>query len=99
MFATHRNSAAEVEALGLLNWLVPKEKFETSLSEIIKEINRRSPLALAALKEVIARAVELSFEEAMRFDHSRRRPLEATKDYQEGITAHFEKRHPVFTGD
>ena len=99
MFATHRNSAAEVEALGLLNWLVPKEKFETSLSEIIKEINRRSPLALAALKEVIARAVELPFEEAMRFDHSRRRPLEATKDYQEGITAHFEKRQPVFTGD
>lgn len=99
LFATHRNGAAEVEAMGLLNWCVPKESFESKLSEVVEEIMRRSPLALAALKEVLPRSLELPFEEAAKFDMSRRRPLEATKDYVEGIQAHFEKRRPVFVGE
>jgi enoyl-CoA hydratase/carnithine racemase len=99
LFATERYSASEVESIGLLNWSVPREQFEEKLAEIVGAIKRRSPLALAALKEVLARATELPFDAAATFDMSRRRPLEGTKDYQEGIAAHFEKRPAVFIGE
>ena len=42
---------------------------------------------------------DLSFEEAIALNERLRRPLEATKDYEEGIRAHFEKRPAVFRGE
>lgn len=99
LFATDRWTATELAAIGLLNWSVPVASFEAKLAEVIEEIRRRSPLALSTLKEVLAHTTEMTFEEAAQFDMSRRRPLEGTKDYLEGITAHFEKRRAVFTGE
>jgi hypothetical protein len=40
-----------------------------------------------------------SLEEAAALNERLRRPLEATKDYEEGIQAHFEKRPAVFRGE
>jgi enoyl-CoA hydratase/carnithine racemase len=99
LFATHRNSVAELEAMGLINWSVAKEKLEQKLLEVVEQIKQRSPLAIAALKQVLPRSTELPFDQAAQFDMAHRRPLEGTKDYEEGIAAHFEKRKAIFVGE
>lgn len=99
LFATHRNTAAQLEQMGLLHWVVPAVDLEKKLEEVLADIKARAPLALAALKEVVYQALDKSFMESAEYDMSKRRPLEGTKDYQEGIQAHFEKRKPVFLGD
>lgn len=99
LFATHRNTAKELESMGLVNWLAPTGGLDAKIADVVADIKRRSPLALAALKEVMAKCADLPFDEAARFDNKLRRPLEGTRDYVEGIEAHFEKRAPVFTGE
>jgi enoyl-CoA hydratase/carnithine racemase len=99
LFATHRNSAAELEQMGLLHWVVPSADIETKLEAVLADIRARAPLALAALKDVVNQALDKSFLESAEYDMGKRRPLEGTKDYEEGIQAHFEKRKPVFVGE
>ena len=48
------------------------------------------------MKQAINRGADLPLADAAELDQSLRRPLEATRDYEEGIRAHFEKRKPVF---
>jgi hypothetical protein len=47
---------------------------------------------------VINGGTDLPFYSAMELNDAIRRPLEGTKDYEEGIQAFFEKRSPVFRG-
>jgi len=51
------------------------------------------------VKQMVNFGIDLSFEEAVALNERLRRPLEATKDYEEGIQAHFEKRPAVFRGE
>jgi enoyl-CoA hydratase/carnithine racemase len=62
-------------------------------------MQRCSPLGLARVKQMVNFGSDLSFEEAVALNERLRRPLEATKDYEEGIQAHFEKRPAVFCGE
>jgi hypothetical protein len=42
---------------------------------------------------------DVDFENAVALNEKLRRPLEATRDYEEGIRAFFEKRPAVFSGE
>jgi enoyl-CoA hydratase/carnithine racemase len=53
---------------------------------------------VAALKKSIDGGLDLSLDEAFMADQLMRRPLDATNDYPEGLTAHKQTRTPVFTG-
>jgi len=63
------------------------------------EMEATSPLALAALKKSINQGMSLSLKDAAALDQQIRRPLDASKDNEEGMRAHFEKRRPRFTGE
>lgn len=99
LFATHRSTPAELLQMGLLHWVVPMAELDRTLEEVLEQIRARAPLALDALKQVLNQATERPFIESAEFDMSLRRPLEGTRDYLEGIEAHFEKRKPNFTGE
>lgn len=100
LFFTPRNiDAYEALAIGLVEELVPRAQLLETALAYVTEIERTSPLGLAAVKQVINQGADLPLLEATELDARLRRPLEGTRDYEEGIRAHFEKRKPVFRGE
>lgn len=97
-FSARRIGAAEALALGLVERVVPRAQLLDSALAFCREMESTSPLGLAAVKKAINQGADLPLREAAELDQSLRRPLEATRDYEEGIRAHFEKRKPVFCG-
>jgi enoyl-CoA hydratase/carnithine racemase len=98
-FTARRIDAAEACALGLVERIVPRSQLLETALEIAREMEKTSPLGLAAVKQAINQGADLPLQNAAELDQSLRRPLEATRDYEEGIRAHFEKRKPVFRGE
>jgi enoyl-CoA hydratase/carnithine racemase len=97
-FTARRISAAEALSLGLVERVVPRTRLLDTALEFSREMESTSPLGLAAVKQAINRGADLPLAQAAEIDQSLRRPLEATRDYEEGIRAHFEKRKPTFDG-
>jgi enoyl-CoA hydratase/carnithine racemase len=98
-FTPRRIDATEALSIGLVEEVVPREQLLETALAYVTEMERTSPLGLAALKQVINQGADLPLLEAAELDARLRRPLEATRDYEEGIRAHFEKRKPVFRGE
>jgi enoyl-CoA hydratase/carnithine racemase len=66
--------------------------------QIAAEIKKSSPLGVAGIKQMVNFGSDLPFEQANALNDKLRRPLEATEDYLEGISAFFEKRPARFVG-
>lgn len=98
-FTAQRVTAAEALELGLIEWVVPREELLDKAFELAAQIRRTSPLGVGAVKRMVNLGTDLSFESAADLNDALRRPLEATKDYEEGIRAFFEKREPTFRGE
>jgi methylmalonyl-CoA decarboxylase len=102
MFFTAAPVGAEkAESLGILNHLVPLEELEDFTYEMARRITLNSPLSIAVIKEQLnimgaARPINSEFYE--KIDELRQTAYNS-KDYQEGITAFFEKRKPRFIGE
>jgi enoyl-CoA hydratase/carnithine racemase len=99
LFTARQIDAVEALAMGLVERVVPTAVLLDSALDWCREIEKTSPLGLAAVKRSINDGADLPWQQAAELDQSLRRPLEATRDYEEGILAHFEKRKPVFRGE
>ncbi|HEY9461043.1 MAG TPA: enoyl-CoA hydratase/isomerase family protein [Paralcaligenes sp.] len=98
-FTARRITAAQALQLGLVERVVPRAELLDTALAYAADIETTSPLGLAAVKRSVNQGADLSIQEAAELDQRIRRPLEATRDYEEGINAHFEKRKPVFRGE
>lgn len=98
-FTARRLSAREALKLGVVEWVVPRERLLEKAFAIAEQIKGTSPLGVAGIKQMVNLGADLSFDAAVELNEALRRPLEATKDYEEGIKAFFEKRKPVFRGE
>lgn len=99
LFTGRRIHAPEALSMGLVDRVVGKAQLLESALAWCREIENTSPLGLAAVKRSINEGADLPWREAAELDQKLRRPLEATRDYEEGIRAHFEKRKPEFRGE
>jgi enoyl-CoA hydratase/carnithine racemase len=88
--------AAEAQAIGLVNRVVPKDAIEQEVSTLAREIASNAPLTIRATKEMTRRIV------------AARRPTESdadliemcymSADFREGVTAFLGKRKPQWSG-
>lgn len=99
LFTARRFDADEAATRGIVQRVVPAASLLDAALAWAMEIESTSPLAIAALKKSINEGSVMSLADAAEFDQSLRRPLDATRDYEEGMLAHFEKRKPVFRGE
>lgn len=90
--------AEEALAMGLVDRVVARDELNSAARQLVASLHATAPLAVAALKRSIDGGAELPLRDAQALDQSLRRPLDATRDYEEGLRAHLEKRKPVFTG-
>ncbi len=93
-----RLTAAQAMEMGMVTRVVPGEKLDNEVDEILKKLAEKSPIGLKLGKEAFYRMAEMPFEEAVDFLSEKLGEVAATEDAKEGITAFIEKRKPVFTG-
>ncbi len=97
-FTARRVKAEEALALGIVEYVVPREELLNKAFELAEQIKKSSPLGVAGIKRMVNIGTDIGFDGAVALNEALRRPLEASSDYEEGINAFFDKRNPIFCG-
>jgi enoyl-CoA hydratase len=91
-------SAAEALQYGLVNRVVPVERFLDEAVQLAAEIAERAPLAVRLGKEAVNRAFESFLSEGLAAERRAFYFLFASRDQKEGMQAFTEKRKPEWEG-
>lgn len=91
-------SAAEALQYGLVNRVVPVERFLEEALSLAAEVAERAPLAVRLGKEAVNRAFETSLAEGIAAERRLFYFLFASEDQKEGMRAFIEKRKANWKG-
>lgn len=89
-------TAQEMAQYGAIARIVPKEDVLSAALEIAAEIAAKAPLAIIELKRAMNANEKFRIMEKYDLEMSYTKFLKDTKDFDESITAFFEKRKPSF---
>jgi enoyl-CoA hydratase len=85
-------------AWGLVNAVAADGEAQKRAEEIASSIAGRGPLAVRYAKEAIAQGLDMTLEQALRYETDLTVILQTTDDRAEGVRAFLEKRAPKFGG-
>lgn len=91
-------TAAEALHYGLVNRVVPVERYLGQAIRLAAEIAERAPLAARLAKEAVNQAYESNLTEGMFIERRLFTMLFSTQDQKEGMAAFIEKRAPAWKG-
>ena len=97
-FLSPRLSAAEAEALGMLNGVFPDESLEDESMAIARRLAAGPRVAYRYMKENLNRAVFGELGECLDMEAAHHIRTGLTDDHREAAAAFVEKRDPVFKG-
>ncbi len=90
--------AKTAEQLGILNIVVPADKFKETVRQIAVELAQKAPVAIKVAKALINKGADMSLDAALALEREGFGIVASTEDLQEGVAAFTEKRKPVFKG-
>lgn len=90
--------AKTAEKIGLVNMVVPTDKFAETVREFASELATKAPIALKIAKSLINKGADISLNAAIALEREGFSVVGSTEDLQEGVSAFIEKRKPVFKG-
>ncbi len=93
-----RLTAEEAARFGLVNRVVPVERYLDEALELAQQLAERAPVALRIAKEAVNKALETSLTEGLAYERRVFYLLFATEDQKEGMQAFLEKRKPQWQG-
>jgi len=91
-----RMSARRAAEIGLVNEVVPRERLESRIDELVHQLLSSGPEAIANCKELIRNVPGMSFAEAKTYTARMIANLRVSEEGQEGMAAFFEKRKPLW---
>jgi len=91
-------NAEEAEKIGLLNWVFPKDNFESETMAIARKLATGPSFALGYAKKAINEGFGKEIRTGLEFEVSGQNICIQTEDVKEGIAAFQEKREPQFKG-
>lgn len=92
-------SAAEAERIGLVNKVVPAEKLEEAVNEMVVKLTKnKSPLAAKHIKRLVNEGIEVDLNTGLELEIQCNIHYFRSEDVAEGIRAFEEKRAPTFKG-
>jgi enoyl-CoA hydratase/carnithine racemase len=77
---------------------VPRESLAAETDALVATLAKRGPLALRYAKEAVQRGLDLTLDQALRYETDLTIILPTTEDRAEGVKAFLEKREPKFEG-
>jgi methylglutaconyl-CoA hydratase len=92
-----RITARKAQEIGLVNDVVPLERLEGAVGDLVDLLLTSGPEALSSCKELIFRVPHLSLEEAKEFTARMIADLRISEEGQEGMASFLEKRKPKWT--
>jgi enoyl-CoA hydratase len=92
-------NAEEALSFGLVNRVVPVERYLEEALDLAKEIAARAPLALQFGKEAVNHAFESFLSDGLADERRSFFFLFASQDQKEGMSAFVEKRKPQWKGE
>ena len=98
IFLDRTLNAEEAEKLGLVNQVVPDAKLKEATLEVAKRLAKGPILAFARAKTLLNRALINSLESQLENERQEIASSGETEDFQEALSAFFEKRKPKFLG-
>jgi enoyl-CoA hydratase len=84
--------------IGLVSQVVPRDRLLAEASALAGRIAARGPIAVRYAKEAVSQGLDMSLEQALRFETDLTIILQTTEDRAEGVRAFLEKREPEFHG-
>ncbi len=90
--------AKTAEQLGIVNIVVPVDKFRETVRQFALELASKAPVALKVAKALINKGSEISLDAALALEREGFGVVASTEDLQEGVGAFTEKRKPAFKG-
>jgi enoyl-CoA hydratase len=93
-----RWTATQLQAVGLINRVVPHDQLDGAVKEITDKLAKKSPVAMRLGRDSFYRQQDMEFATALAYLHSQFTLVSLTEDSKEGIKAFFEKREPEFKG-
>ncbi len=85
-------AAADAHRLGIINRIVPADRFEAEVMELAGQIASQPRQALAAAKRAVNHALESSYEEALEFESYLQEAQAASSEFAEGVQAFLARR-------
>jgi enoyl-CoA hydratase len=92
-------SAQQALAMGLLNYVVPKEQLMAKARDLACRLADNGPLAVQKIKEGVMRTSGVPLDQALAIENEVSVAVMMSKDAREGPRAFKEKRKPRFTGE
>ena len=90
--------AEEALRIGLVNAVFPPDELLERALELARSLAAKSPLVLAAAKELANRSLQGDLDAALDDEAERFAQLFGSEDQKEGMRAFVEKREPRFSG-
>lgn len=90
--------AKTAEQLGILNLVVPADKFRETVRQFALELVQKAPVAIKVAKALINKGADMSLDAALALEREGFGVVASTEDLQEGVSAFTEKRKPTFKG-
>ncbi|MFH1984673.1 MAG: enoyl-CoA hydratase-related protein [Pseudomonadota bacterium] len=88
--------AAEAQAMGLVNRIVPKADLDAEALKWAQELAKKSPVAVKIAKSAFYASEDMTYDQQFAYMNEAFARLCSTDDAKEGVKAFFEKRHPVW---
>ena len=90
--------AQEALRIGLVSAVAPRGELLAQAEALAGRIAARGPIAVRYAKEAVSRGLDMTLEQALRFETDLTVILQTTEDREEGVRAFLEKRTPRFKG-
>ncbi len=92
-----RFDAAEAKAIGLIHEVVAPDQLDAKVNDLVNEILRCGPNAVATAKEIIREGLALPRDEAIDYTVRTIARVRVSPEGQEGLGAFLEKRKPTWS--
>jgi enoyl-CoA hydratase len=90
--------AQEAQRIGLVSQVVPRDGLMAGATALAERIAARGPIAVRYAKEAVSKGLDMTLEQALRFETDLTIILQTTEDRAEGVRAFLDKRPPRFQG-